>query len=52
MSKSEIKTCKGCRFRDYGTDTHYICLKAGNKNYAMRINRKHPACSDYIEVAK
>lgn len=45
------ETCESCEFRDYGTDTHYVCHnKKKQKEFALKVIRvyKHcPACAEY-----
>ena len=42
-------TCETCRFRGYGTDSHYVCRRT---NYWFRVNRKEEACSNYRKKRK
>jgi hypothetical protein len=33
----KVRTCGNCKFRDFGTDSHYVCH---NKNVQKEHNRK------------
>jgi len=47
---NKLRTCGNCKFRDYGTDTHYVChnksvLKnAETKVYRVTYGKCSPMC--------
>ena len=40
-------TCERCIYRDYGTDSHYVCVAGFSKYLGKRCNKKHKACIEY-----
>lgn len=44
--KRKTKICGECYWRDYGTDSHFVCQE-GDKNNWFRVNRKSPACPKF-----
>ena len=46
--KKKKRTCGECYFRDYGTDTHYVCQEGGEDNW-FRVRRDSPACDHFKE---
>lgn len=40
-------TCGECEFRNYGTDTHYVCYEGDTKDVWFRVRRKDMACPKF-----
>ena len=47
--KEKQFTCGTCLFRDYGTDSHYVC-KVGDCWF--RVNQNYSACCHYMKKRK
>ena len=45
VRKHRPSTCETCKWRDYGTDSHYVCYKRNR----LRVNRKRPSCVIYVK---
>lgn len=40
------KTCGECEFRDYGTDSHFVCQEGDEDNW-FRVRSKDMACPKF-----
>ena len=47
--KEILPTCKDCLFRDYGTDSHWVCKCS---DYWFRVNEEHPICCQFMRKNK
>jgi len=46
MDKRKKHYCGECYFRDYGTDSHYVCQEGGEENW-FRVRKNTPACPKF-----
>ena len=46
MDKRKKHYCGECYFRDYGTDSHYVCQEGGEDNW-FRVRKDTPACPKF-----
>jgi len=47
----EKYTCGNCNWRDYGTNTHYVC-KEGDKDNWFGVTRTERACPKFRKKQK
>ena len=44
------KSCGECRFRQFGTDSHYVCKEGDSSNW-FRVRKDGLACPKFRKIA-